>query len=102
MTAAAANEPTLERGAALEDQLAGGVQRAGDGAEDDRVLAQPALGDLRRQRRQLGEPAFERRAQEVEVAADAAAQQDELGVEDRGDGPDDQRQPLALGLDRRQ
>src|SRR3954470_18077844 len=56
MTAAAANEPTLERGAALEDQLAGGVQRAGDGAEDDRVLAQPALGDLRRQRRQLGEP----------------------------------------------
>jgi hypothetical protein len=42
---------------------------------------------------------LERRAQEVDVAADAAAEQDELGIEDRGDGSDDQRQAFAFGLD---
>src|SRR4051795_10636729 len=45
--------------APLEDELARGVERAGHGAEHDRVAAQAALGDERRQRRQLGEPALE-------------------------------------------
>ena len=38
-------------------------------------------------------------AQQVDIAADAAAEDDQLGVEDRGDAADDERQSLGLGVD---
>ena len=88
-----------EAGPLLEDEVAGRVERARDRAEDRGVGAQLALGDGRGQWGHLGQAAFEWRAEQVDVAPDPAAEQDELGVDDRGDGPHHERQPVGLRLD---
>ena len=56
----------------LEHEVPCGVERARDGAEDDRVLTQLTRGDARPERGELGAAALERRARGVDVAADAA------------------------------
>ena len=49
---------------------------------------------------QLVEPLDERGAEKLQVAADAAAQDHELGIEHGADGRDDQSQALALPIHR--
>src|SRR3954463_425176 len=83
----------------VEHEVPRGVKRAGDGAEDDRVLPELALGDSRPQRGELGQAALERRAAGGGGSVAPAAKQDELGIEDRGDRSDDQGQAFAFGLD---
>ena len=87
-----------EARALLEDQIAGRVEGARDRPEDDRVLPELALRDRRGEWRQLAQAPFERRPQEVDVAADPAAEQHELGIDDRGHRADHERQTLRLGI----
>jgi hypothetical protein len=80
----------------FEDRRASATQRAGDSAEEDGVVAECARGDLGAQRCHPVQGFAYRREQQVCVVADAAAEDDQVRVEDSGDRCDHQGQPLAL------
>lgn len=83
-----------------EDHVPSGGPGGGDGAEEDRVLAQRAGHDPGPQRGEPAQGVADRVEQQVGAVADAAAEYDEIGVQDGGDRGHGVREPLALLADR--
>ena len=63
--------------------IAGRFEGPCHGAKQDRLIAKLAGDDPWTERSQLVEPLDERGAEKLQVAADAAAQDHELGIEQR-------------------
>src|SRR3954469_5963691 len=85
--------------ACREDELAGCLERGGDRAEHDRVLSELAFLDARLEWGELAQALFQSWTQQVRAAADAPAEHDELGVDQRADGREQQGDAVGLDCD---